>query len=164
MLIAIIALSIFVLILSYFAWSQIRINAMLIEKNKSQHIEAYDSQQKVNMSQQKVNMSQQKVNMSIMDSINRNSKSISDIYEQMAKGTEADIKILEHIEEMKREETAIGMLAAGIKPNWSTGIPGGMTAGYGKLDDNGFWQFELPNHIVKAIESKKSSVTESPDF
>jgi len=157
MLIAIIALSIFVLILSYFAWSQIRINAMLIEKNKSQHIEAYDSQQKVNMSQQKVNMS-------IMDSINRNSKSISDIYEQMAKGTEADIKILEHIEEMKREETAIGMLAAGIKPNWSTGIPGGMTAGYGKLDDNGFWQFELPNHIVKAIESKKSSVTESPDF
>jgi len=157
MLMAIIALSIFVLILSYFAWSQIRINAMLIEKNKSQHIEAYDSQQKVNMSQQKVNMS-------IMDSINRNSKSISDIYEQMAKGTEADIKILEHIEEMKREETAIGMLAAGIKPNWSTGIPGGMTAGYGKLDDNGFWQFELPNHIVKAIESKKSSVTESPDF
>jgi len=32
----------------------------------------------------------------------------------------------------------------GFKYNTSTGIHGGLTRGYGKLDHNGFWQFELP--------------------
>lgn len=30
------------------------------------------------------------------------------------------------------------------KPKASTGIHGGLTLGYGRLDDNGFWEFPLP--------------------
>ena len=31
----------------------------------------------------------------------------------------------------------------GVKPKVSTGICGGITYGYGKLDNNGYWQFML---------------------
>ena len=31
----------------------------------------------------------------------------------------------------------------GFKPNFSTGIHGGITSGYGELDHNGFWKFPL---------------------
>lgn len=33
----------------------------------------------------------------------------------------------------------------GFKPKYSTDIAGNTTKGYGKLDDNGFWQFQLRN-------------------
>lgn len=39
----------------------------------------------------------------------------------------------------------------GFKPRWSTGIHGGYTAGFGKLDDNGYWQY--PTH--KAVRDNK---------
>jgi len=29
----------------------------------------------------------------------------------------------------------------GFEPTWSSGIDGGFTAGFGKLDPNGYWQF-----------------------
>ena len=32
----------------------------------------------------------------------------------------------------------------GFKYCTSTNIAGGLTRGYGKLDTNGFWQFQLP--------------------
>ena len=31
----------------------------------------------------------------------------------------------------------------GVKPTWTTNIEGQLTCGYGKCDNNGFWQFEL---------------------
>lgn len=41
----------------------------------------------------------------------------------------------------------------GFKPTASTGIHGGLTLGYGKLDHNGYWQYELPyNHIAYGDE------------
>lgn len=33
--------------------------------------------------------------------------------------------------------------ACGIKPCWSTNIGDEMNAGYGDLDENGFWEFPL---------------------
>lgn len=29
----------------------------------------------------------------------------------------------------------------GFEPTWSSGIDGGYTAGFGKLDTNGYWQY-----------------------
>lgn len=31
----------------------------------------------------------------------------------------------------------------GFKPNFSTGIHGGETCGYGKLNHNGYWEYEI---------------------
>lgn len=31
----------------------------------------------------------------------------------------------------------------GFKPTWSTGIHDKLTVGYGKLSENGFWQYPL---------------------
>lgn len=31
----------------------------------------------------------------------------------------------------------------GVKPGYSTGICGSLTSGYGKLDDNGYWEYPL---------------------
>jgi hypothetical protein len=36
-----------------------------------------------------------------------------------------------------------------IKPCWSTNIAEQYSCGYGKLDNNGFWQFPLPEHMIK---------------
>lgn len=35
--------------------------------------------------------------------------------------------------------------ATGERPRVSTGIHGCLTYGYGKLDENGFWEFPLPD-------------------
>lgn len=35
-----------------------------------------------------------------------------------------------------------------LTPKWSTGIHGGTTAGYGKLDTNGYWQFPAWQAII----------------
>jgi len=34
----------------------------------------------------------------------------------------------------------------GFKPCYSHNIGGGLTCGYGELDDNGFWQYPLFDH------------------
>lgn len=31
----------------------------------------------------------------------------------------------------------------GVKPGYSTGICESITSGYGKLDDNGYWEYPL---------------------
>lgn len=35
-------------------------------------------------------------------------------------------------------------LACGERVNFSTGIDGRMSYGYGRLDNNGFWEFPVP--------------------
>ena len=45
------------------------------------------------------------------------------------------------------EAEAIRRLDAGEKPNYSTGICGALTCGYGKLDKNGYWEFPIPVHF-----------------
>jgi len=35
------------------------------------------------------------------------------------------------------------ILKSGFKPNYSTGVHGGITCGYGKLDHMGYWEYEL---------------------
>ena len=45
-----------------------------------------------------------------------------------------------------RQQEAYRRFNAGEKPSWSTGICGGTTAGYGELDQNGYWEFPLWVH------------------
>lgn len=40
----------------------------------------------------------------------------------------------------------------GFKPKYSTGICGGITVGYGELDDYGYWQYELHIEYVTGKE------------
>ena len=42
-----------------------------------------------------------------------------------------------------REAIAEFLFAAGRKPGYSTSIAGALTAGYGELDDYGFWEYPL---------------------
>jgi hypothetical protein len=44
---------------------------------------------------------------------------------------------------MTNEEIATERYKAGEKPSYSTGICGSITCGYGKLDQNGYWEFPL---------------------
>ena len=43
----------------------------------------------------------------------------------------------------QNELHALKMFAEGKKPAFSTGICESLTCGYGKLDDNGYWEFPL---------------------
>lgn len=45
--------------------------------------------------------------------------------------------------DMVREYEAQQRWARGEHPGFSSGIYGSITAGYGDLDDNGYWQFPL---------------------
>ena len=36
----------------------------------------------------------------------------------------------------------------GFEPTWSSGIHGGFTAVFGKLDDNGYWQFPTYQAVI----------------
>jgi hypothetical protein len=42
-----------------------------------------------------------------------------------------------------RHQIAAFLFAAGVKPKYSTDIAGYLTSGYGRLDDYGFWEYEL---------------------
>ena len=44
---------------------------------------------------------------------------------------------------------------AGLKVTFSTGICGNTTGGFGKLDENGYWQFPLPEPFVKHLLGEK---------
>lgn len=41
------------------------------------------------------------------------------------------------------ESIALQMWDNGEKPSFSTGICGSLTCGYGKLDENGYWELPL---------------------
>ena len=45
--------------------------------------------------------------------------------------------------DMVHEYEAQQRWAAGQKPSFSHGVCGSVTAGYGELDPNGYWQFPL---------------------
>jgi hypothetical protein len=48
----------------------------------------------------------------------------------------------EQFEENKKE--AIKRFENGERPSYSTGICESVTAGYGRLDDYGYWEYPLP--------------------
>jgi hypothetical protein len=48
------------------------------------------------------------------------------------------------------EAEAVRRFNAGEKPRHSTGICGGHTCGYGRLDCNGYWQYSLPLSVYLA--------------
>ena len=39
----------------------------------------------------------------------------------------------------------------GEAPKFSTGLCGGITAGYGELDEHGYWEYPLPYPIIQEI-------------
>lgn len=47
------------------------------------------------------------------------------------------------------ETRALRLFFRGCKPCFSTGIGGLITAGYGHLDNNGFWQYPLPWFFIQ---------------
>lgn len=51
-------------------------------------------------------------------------------------------------------QEAMFKYADGVQPFISTGICGDLTAGYGRLDDNGYWEFPLPSDFVAKFISK----------
>jgi hypothetical protein len=50
-----------------------------------------------------------------------------------------------------RENIARILYRIGIKPTWSSNIADELTCGYGRLDNNGFWRFQLPKTITDRI-------------
>lgn len=46
------------------------------------------------------------------------------------------------------EVEAVRRLKGGEKPTYSTGICGALTCGYGKLDENGYWEFPLNPNLL----------------
>ena len=52
---------------------------------------------------------------------------------------------------LEEEHEALTRYAMGEKPCFSTGICTRTTAGYGCLDDFGYWQFPLPRKVVDYI-------------
>jgi hypothetical protein len=63
----------------------------------------------------------------------------------------------EQWEPTEEEAEAIRRLEAGEKPTYSTGICGSLTCGYGKLDENGYWEFPIPMHLTPnaAVEARR---------
>lgn len=62
-------------------------------------------------------------------------------------------KLLTLIDALHPEEVlALRYFLDGVAPCYSTGIDGGLTAGYGRLDDNGFWQYPLPSPFVTRVD------------
>jgi len=47
----------------------------------------------------------------------------------------------------------------GFKASYSTNIAGGLTGGYGELDEYGFWQYPLFNHM-KVDSSTQTKIKE----
>lgn len=44
------------------------------------------------------------------------------------------------------------LYAVGWPYNISSGIHGGITCGYGELDNNGFWQYPAPRKVERMYE------------
>lgn len=53
---------------------------------------------------------------------------------------------------LNNTELALLMWWRGEKPRFSSGICGNLTAGYGELDDLGYWEFGLPNELVSLMD------------
>lgn len=49
------------------------------------------------------------------------------------------------------ETIAVFLYYIGIKPTATTDIADELSLGYGELDDNGFWQYQIPHHLLSHI-------------
>lgn len=70
-------------------------------------------------------------------------------------------KIPEGYKCTNQERRAIELYDAGQKPTYSTGIGDERTAGYGKLDDCGYWEFPLPNWHVALKGTKHEKLMDA---
>ena len=52
------------------------------------------------------------------------------------------------------ELIAIILYKIGLKPHMSYSIADEFTYGYGKLDDNGFWQLQIPKKYINQLKDK----------
>ncbi len=48
-----------------------------------------------------------------------------------------------------KDSIANALYHLGFKPSSSTGICGRLTKGYGKLDDNGYWEYDIHPKFFK---------------
>jgi hypothetical protein len=57
------------------------------------------------------------------------------------------------------ETEALRRWESGEKPSFSTGICESLTAGYGKLDDHGYWEFQLPYPAEQWMTNRQKQMT-----
>lgn len=50
------------------------------------------------------------------------------------------------------EAEAVRRFDVGEKPGYSTGVCGTLTCGYGRLDENGYWEFPLNPRLPSNVE------------
>lgn len=55
----------------------------------------------------------------------------------------------------KNTRTAIDRFFNGEPYGVSTGVHDKLTYGYGKLDSNGFWEYEIPSWVVNGVYNEK---------
>ena len=58
----------------------------------------------------------------------------------------------------KNEEKAIQKWLQGEKFTYSHGICGNLTAGYGELSFNGYWEYPLPSKIINLIRNQNKPI------
>lgn len=58
----------------------------------------------------------------------------------------------------ENQRVAITLFMSGEFPSYSTGICDNITAGYGKLDWDGYWQYPLPDYLVKTLLSNMDAI------
>jgi hypothetical protein len=67
------------------------------------------------------------------------------------------------VKELERREQAACRYMDGEQCGVSTGIHGGETRGYGALDANGFWEYQIPDVVFQRFGKLKTRVKELED-
>jgi len=94
-----------------------------------------------------------------IDQIERNYSHQDDYIARLEQEHEAAIKMSEDEFEKKlvvlKDEIATALFMAELKPTWTSNIAEFVTCGFGKCDNNGFWDFTVPEEIVKQDKEMK---------
>lgn len=67
-------------------------------------------------------------------------------------------------EYLPEEKIAIALYETGHKLSFSTDIAGYLSYGYGRLDDNGFWQWPLPYECLRPLDKIAVDFIEQTTF
>ena len=76
---------------------------------------------------------------------------------------EKQLKKLNEVIYKLRDEIAIAFLYSGHEPTWTSNIAEYVVAGFGRCSDNGFWDFEVPELIMKQHKESKRIQEETDD-
>ena len=63
-------------------------------------------------------------------------------------------RLVEKEKDLKNFLEGIRRLCRGEQIHGSTSIAGSATYGYGKLDDNGYWEFPVPEEFIDTVQER----------